>query len=129
MGGTLRREIRPEDYGLTEVRRAELAAAFRGAYTLLWAAVWAAAVAVFAWALTRSVEGVGMTLGMLVLAGVSGLLVMFFLTVPVKLLLLVLLRMLQPEFDALFRYEAARRAALRDEARPGGRRDTPARST
>lgn len=114
------REIRPEDYGLSEARRAELAAAFRGAYAVLWLGVLVGATACFAWALTRSVEGLGMMLGMLALAGVSGLLLMLFLTAPVKLVVRALLRALQPEFDALFRYEAARRAALRHPAEGGG---------
>lgn len=99
----------PTDYGLSPERAAELASAFRGANTLAWLLVFIGVNVLFLVTLSAHLTSLGRWLGMGALSLTSALLVMFFVSGVVKLLLTLLFKRLVPEYAAVLRYERALR--------------------
>lgn len=106
----------PVDFGLTPERTRELASTFRGANTLAWLGVFVAVNVVFMLSLAAHLTSLAMWLGMGALSLSSALLVMFFVSGLVKLLLSALFRRVVPDYAAALRYERA----LRDWQRGSG---------
>jgi hypothetical protein len=72
-------------------------AAFRGAYSLAWLACVVTMTAVFMWVLRHHLEGAGRVIGLLAVSLTSSVLLMLFLSGPLKLLLGALFVRMYPQ--------------------------------
>lgn len=103
----------PESFGLTEARYQELTAAYRGAQSLVWLALFMGFTLVIVVSVAPNLESWGMILGLVALALVTSFLLMLFFSGLVRVVATWWLRWLHADFRDLQRYERARRAAAR----------------
>ncbi len=85
-------------------------AAFRGAYSLAWLACVLVLSFVFMWTLRAHLEGAMQILGLLAVSVTSSVLLMLFLSGPLKLLLRGLFARIYPELGRSWRADARRRS-------------------
>lgn len=95
-------EHQPPESSVLEAQRA----AFRSAYSLAWLACALAMSFVFMWTLRAHLEGAMRILGLLAVSVTSSVLLMLFLSGPLKLLLRALFARLYPELGRAWRAEA-----------------------
>jgi hypothetical protein len=77
--------------------RQEAEAAFRGAYSLAWAGCVLALTALFVWVLREHLTGWAIGLGMVAISLVTAVMLMLFLSGPIKLALRALFLRIYPE--------------------------------
>lgn len=95
----------PPESSVLEAQRA----AFRGAYSLAWLACALALSFVFMWTLRAHLDGATQILGLLAVSVTSSVLLMLFLSGPLKLLLRALFARIYPELGRAWRADARRR--------------------
>ena len=106
------------DYGLSEARYQELKRAFGGAYSLLFLAVLLGMTAGFFLPIADKVNGLVLTLGLLLMCLLTAFLVMLFVSGVLRMLLTVVFKRLIPDYVKVMRYDHA----LRQAPASGGQR-------
>lgn len=84
-------------------------AAFRGAYSLAWFACVVIMTAIFMWVLRHHLEGAGRVIGLLAVSLMTSVLLMLFLSGPLKLLLRALFAGMYPQLRGEWDASARRR--------------------